>query len=421
MKKTVWILNHYAATMLEQKGGRHYWMAKELIKKGYQPIIFCADVVHNSEKTVEINGVYEIKEQDGIIFVIVKTSPYVGNGMSRVKNILSFYINVKKAAIYYRKEKGKPDVILASSVHPLTCVAGIQLGKKMRCPCIAEIRDLWPKELIDLGAMTEKSLIAKVLYQLEKWIYQKADAVIFTMEGGRQYISDQRWDKQNRGHIDLEKIYYINNGVDIKAFEENAAKFPMQDEDLDSEEKFNFVYTGSIRRTNHIDTLLDAAKEIENKQIQILLWGAGDYVDAVQKRIESEHITNVKYKGVVKKCEVPGILQKSDVNIIHWNDMDTLKYGCSYNKMFEYLAAGQPIYSTVHVGYSIIKEGQCGVEASGKKTSDYARDMNNIYRMSKEERRKFGTNAKLKAKEFDFSVLTAKLIQIIEDLAEKNN
>ena len=38
-------MNHYATSALEQKGGRHYWMAKELVKKGYQPVIFCANTV----------------------------------------------------------------------------------------------------------------------------------------------------------------------------------------------------------------------------------------------------------------------------------------------------------------------------------------------------------------------------------------
>ena len=170
------------------------------------------------------------------------------------------------------------------------------------------------------------------------------------------------------------------------------------------------------KRQNNIDTLVDAAKELKNNNIQVLLWGAGDYVETIQKRIEAEKITNVKYKGVVKKCEVPGILKKSDVNIIHWNDMDTLKYGCSYNKMFEYLAAGRPIYSTVHVGYSIIKDGHCGMEASGRTAKDYASDMQKYYEMSEEEKIKLGNNSKQKVKEFDFGVLTQKLVTIIENL-----
>lgn len=409
-------MNHYATSALEQKGGRHYWMAKELVKKGYQPVVFCANTVHNSECCIKQKEKYVLKQQDGITSIIVKSTPYKKNGISRIRNILSFYRNVIPVAKEYMLLTGKPYAILASSVHPLTCVAGIKLGKKMKSPCVAEIRDLWPKELVDIGAINEKQLVTKMLYRLEKWIYWKADAVVFTMEGGKQYILDHKWDNENGGNINLSKIFYINNGVDIKNFEENAKRYPSMDVDINNGEYFNFVYTGSIRRTNSIDTLVDAAKKIQNKNIQILLWGAGDYVEAIQKRIETENITNIKYKGVVKKCEVPGILKKSDVNIIHWNDMDTLKYGCSYNKMFEYLAAGRPIYSTVHVGYSIINSGHCGMEASGCTAEDYARDMQKFYEMSKMEKDILGKNSKQKAKEFDFDVLTQKLVAIIENL-----
>ncbi len=46
MKKTVWILNHYAANMYFDKGGRHYSFAKYLKKKGYEPVVFCCNRKH---------------------------------------------------------------------------------------------------------------------------------------------------------------------------------------------------------------------------------------------------------------------------------------------------------------------------------------------------------------------------------------
>lgn len=418
MKKNVWILNHYAATMMAQRGGRHYWMAKELKKKGYHPVIFCANVLHNSNEIIETDGIYTAIEQDGIVFVVVKTPPYTGNGLSRIRNMLGFYRNVKKAMKKYRqKENAAPDVILASHVHPLTCVAGIQMGKRWKVPSIVEIRDLWPAELIAAGSMKEKSVAASLLYRLEKYLYRRADAVIFTMAGGAKYIQDKKWDVESGGPIDLNKIFYINNGVDVQAFAENAANYPMLDEDLGNKERFHLVYTGSIRRINQIDVLLDTAKELRDQPaIEILIWGAGDYVEQIVRRIREERITNVKYKGVVKKQEVPGILMQSDVNVVHWQNMDVLQYGCSYNKLFEYLAAGKPIFSTVHTGYSILKEENCGLETEGYTPKEFAEDIKKLYNMTEEQRKWLGENAAKAVKQFDFAVLTEKLIQIIENL-----
>lgn len=48
MKKRIWIWNHYATDMFFNKGGRHYWFAENLIKKGYETTIFCASTRHNS-------------------------------------------------------------------------------------------------------------------------------------------------------------------------------------------------------------------------------------------------------------------------------------------------------------------------------------------------------------------------------------
>lgn len=264
--------------------------------------------------------------------------------------------------------------------------------------------------------MRERSLAASLLYRLEKYLYQKADAVVFTIAGGAKYISDKKWDKDQGGTIDLSKIFYINNGVDIQGFDENAARYPMHDEDL-NDGHFNLVYTGSIRRVNQIDTLLDTAKElVDEPQIQILIWGAGDYVNGIKKRIQEEKITNIKYKGVVKKQEIPGILIQSDANVVHWQNMDVLKYGCSYNKLFEYLAAGKPVFSTVHTGYSILKDKNCGMEAEGYAPEEFAEDIKKLYHMTQKQREALGRNARAAAEQFDCSLLTEKLIKIIENL-----
>lgn len=413
--KKIWIMNHYAADTFFDRGGRHYYFAKHLIEKGYSVTIFCASTVHNTDKNIEIKeGLYKMDEVDGIPYVFVKTPSYTGNGMRRVRNMVQFYMNLFPVTKKAVRKTGKPDVILASSVHPLTVAAGIQIAKKRKIPCVCEIRDLWPETIVSLGKLTEKSLIAKGLYKLEKRIYEKSDALIFTMEGGREYIESKRWDIGHGGKIDTKKIYHINNGVDMDMFDENVRKHPSMDKDLNNRELFKLVYTGSIRQVNEVDTLISAMKKVRDcPAIKLFIWGNGDYTDSIRKRIEEENITNVEYKGAVKKREVPGILAKSNVNVLHWKNLDILKYGCSYNKLFEYLAAGKPILSTVNTGYSIFKKADCGVECSDNSVEQIAEGIKKIYKMSEAEQ--MGRAARELGKQYDFKILTQKLIDIIED------
>lgn len=413
MKKNVWIMNHYAGTTYFDKGGRHYNFAKYLRQAGYEPVIFCANSKHGSAQTwFPDNTLWHehAAEEIGVPFVFVKARTYTGNGKQRVLNMADFYRNVKKAAKEYAARHGKPDVIYASSVHPLTLVAGIQLAKRFGVKCICEVRDLWPESLVAYGSLKRNSLLARALYTGEKWIYKKTDRLIFTMEGGGDYIQEQGWEKA----VSLSKIYHINNGVDLPAFDANRETYQAGDSDLDNPELYTVVYAGSIRRTNNLGLILDAAKEIADPRIKFLIWGDGDELPALRRRVEEEHIENVVFKGQVAKMYVPSMISRADLNMVHWEMSDILRFGESYNKLFEYLAAGRPIFSTVRPRYSIVEENRCGADTEGFSPKELAAGIQRLASLPPGELDQMGRNAREAAWKYDFKSLTAKLVEVIE-------
>lgn len=415
MKKNLWIWNHYATNMYKDRAGRHYWFAENLVRNGYNPTIFCASTNHFSDENIDTKGKKYITDlQDGISFVFVNTPNYKGNGKKRIYNMISFYRKLFPVAKEYAKLNGKPDVILASSVHPLTLVAGIKNAKKFKIPCICEVRDLWPESIVAYGALKRNSLVAKILYQGEKWIYKKADSIIMTWEGGREYIVDQGWEKT----IDLNKVNHISNGVVIDSFDRNSEENQVIDSDLDNEDYKNIVYAGSIRKVNNVGLLLDAAKIIQNQgsnQIRFLIYGSGDESEMLKQRCENEGIRNVIFKGRVEKKYIPYILKKAYVNILHNSSTSLDKYGQSQNKFFEYLAAGKCIVQTYSTGYSICNRYNCGICAPVQNPEEIAKAI--IKACEDEEMNKLmGENARQAAYDFDFKKLTDKLIYIIENV-----
>lgn len=420
MKKTVWILNHYAGNMLFDKGGRHYWFAKYLRREGYEPVVFCANTKHGiKERWIETEDLWteKIAEEINTPFVYVQSCLYGGNGKQRIINMTGFYKNVKKAAKEYAKLHGKPDIIYASSVHPLTLVAGIQLAKKYGVKCICEVRDLWPEAIVAYSKrITKNSLPAKAMYAGEKWIYKKADAVIYTQEGGPDYVCEHGWDKAHGGPIDRTKLFHINNGVDLEAFDANLAQYPYADEDLDNPELFKVVYAGAIRRINNLGLILDAAKLITNPAIKLLIFGSGDEMETLKARVENEKISNVMFKGRVNKQFIPSVDSKSDLNLVHWEMNPLLRVGESYNKAFEYFAAGKPVFYTVRPGYSIVEKYHCGRLTDGFEPKDIAAGIQAMAEMTDKEKAEMAANARKTAEVYDFKNLTKKLIEIIEGL-----
>lgn len=417
MKKTVWIWNHYATNMYKDRAGRHYSFAENLLKRGYNPIIFCASTNHFSNENIEImNKKYRVDTIDEITFVIVKTPDYVGNTKKRLYNMLTFYKNLFPVAKEYAQINEKPDLILASSVHPLTLIAGIQMAKKFKVPCICEVRDLWPESIVAYGGLKRTSFIAKVLYRGEKWIYERADKLIFTMEGGSDYIIEQGWNKEQGSSIDLQKVYHINNGVDLDAFKENEKVYKFEDQDLDNEKTFKVIYTGSIRLVNNVKTIVNAAQVVKNESpnaIIFLIYGEGSDRKNLEDFCKENNINNVVFKGYVNKNRIPYVLSKSNLNIIHFEDNQIKKYGASLNKMFEYFASGKPTVSDCEFGYDLIKRYNCGMVVDHADPEQLAKTIIEFSNMSKNQYEQYCKNAITAANDYDYQRLTEKLIELI--------
>lgn len=423
-KKIIWIWNHYAGTEIESHGGRHYAIAKHLINKGYYPIVFCASTLHNTEEEYVFEGDFKVYKKNRIPVVVVKTRKYKGNGKERIFNMLDFYFNVQKAAKIIKKQFGKPEIIYASSVHPLTLVAAIKTKYKYHIPCTCEVRDLWPESLIAYGMLSENSFLTKILYRGEKWIYKKADSIIFTMEGGRQYIIDKGWEKTDgKKGIDLSKVFHVNNGVEIKDFDYNKETFALDDEDLNNREKFKCIYAGSIRCANKVDMIVKAGdyllqNGIEN--VEFLIYGSGDQVDDLKKYVCNNNIVNVKFKGAVDRKYIPYILSKGNLLLMNNDRSDNAyrisKYGMSLNKSFDYLASGRPILSVIRgKQYDYIQSNGAGLVIDADSSEEYAKAIIDFYEMPKEEYEEFCSAARKTAEtEYDYGILTNKIIEVFK-------
>lgn len=407
-KKTVWIFNHYAHGTYFNKGGRHYWFAKNLLKKGYEPTIFCASTRHNSDMSVDIpGGTYQLKSVEKIPYVFVKTTKYK-NGIERIKNMWNFYKNLYPSSAEYGKEYGKPDVILASSVHPLTLLAGIKIAKKYNVPCICEIRDLWPETIVQYGTLKKNSLVAKLLYKGEKWLYNKADKLIFTIPGGKDYVEEIG--------LSSSKVRYINNGVDLEEYNKNKEEFIYSDEHLDNPSTFKILYTGSMGVANELTYLVQAAEKVQEKgidNIQFILFGNGSQRGKLKEYVQNKGLTNIVFKEKVEKKFIPNILSKSDLNVFTGKHIPLYKYGLSLNKLFDYIASGKPTLSNIESGYDILVKHDCGKSVKGGSVEALVDGILEFYNMDQKEYDQYCENSLTAIQNYDFKILTDKLEAII--------
>ncbi len=413
----IWIVNHYAIP--PSMGGlvRHFYFSKYLQQKGHKVKIFTSSKIHNTDiNMIRDKSLYKEEMEDGVEYTFVKSRDYKGNGLDRIWNMIELPFKMWKAMkVFYKNEK--PDVIYTSSPDLFVAFSALCFGKRHRTPIVVEVRDLWPESIVEYGDMSKKNLIIQILYQLEKWMYQKAHQLIFTMPGGKDYICDKKWDRK----IDLDKVNYVNNGVDIEEFEKNIYNYVIEDKDLEDTKSFKVVYVGSIRYANNIGMLVNVARELKNlkeKDIKILIYGEGTNRKALERQCIREEIDNIVFKGKVEKKFIPYILSKSDLNILNYQQASTWRYGGSQNKQFEYLASGKPICSNVQMGHSIIRKYDCGEERNITTPGEYVETILKYKNMEKQIYEQQCENAKKAAKLYDYSVLGKKVELVLKKAAD---
>ena len=402
----IWLINHYAVPPRYYPLARQNYFAKYLMRAGHEVTIFAASTVHNSDKNlIEDDTPYREDVVDGVHYVLIRCKGYHGNGASRILNMLEFARKLPSVCDKYPR----PDAIVATSMPPMSCAAGIKLARKYGCRGIAEIADLWPESIVAYGIAGPRNPAVLYLSRLEKWIYTKSDAVVFTMEGAYDYIKEQHWESA----VPRSKVHYINNGVDLELFDYNREHFKAEDKDLEDPETFKVVYTGSIRRVNGLGLLLDTAKEVKNPRVRFLIWGDGDERAALEQRVRDEYIDNVIFKGRVEKKFVPSIVSRADVNIAHCVSAPVDRYGISFNKMFEYFAAGKIVLSDFPTEYNPALQCGAGITVNDVAPANIAAAVDKLAALPEEERRRFEENSRAAAHKYDFKNLTNELLELI--------
>ena len=408
----IWIINYHTGIPGKASNPRYIEFAKHFREQGWNVTTFNALQMENGiYKKLKEEEKFYYKNYDGYDFVHVKVPSYKGNSFKRGISLFNFAKNIHKN----RNKFNKPDIIL-HNVHIPFDYPLINTAKKLGAKYIAESWDVWPDNFVKSGLISSKNPVMKFFYYIEKKIYEKADQVIFTFSGMYDYLRDKKWSKDRGGKIDLAKIHYNNNGVNIKEFNENIKKYPRMDEDLNNSSIKKIIYAGSMNMSNSIMLLIETAKLFKNDSSLIfLLYGNGKDRNKIEDIIKKEKLDNVILKEKhVPLHELAWILSQSYLNLMIYKK-DFAYRGISSGKLFQYLAAGKPIVCNIHIYYDdIITNNKLGIAKDMHTPEELANGINQIIRLSPKEYEQTCNRVLTVAEEFDYKKLAEKEISIIK-------
>lgn len=311
------VLNHFAVPPGQPGGTRHVELFGKL--EGWTHAIVAA-------RRNLTTGRRQAAEPG---FVPVWVLPYRGNGVTRVLNWASYAVTATVATL----RGPRPDVVYASSPHLLAGLAGWVVARVRGARFVLEVRDLWPRVLLDLGRVTESSPVYRLLAALERFLYRRAEHIVVLATGTRRVLEGMG--------VPPGKISYVPNAADPQDFAPSDCR-----ERLRAAYGFTrttVVYAGAHGPANGLDMVLDAAAKVGDLDLDIVLVGDGVEKQRLIRRAQIEGLANVRFLPPVPKTAVPDLLHAADLGLHVLADVPLFQGCVSPNKVFDYLAAGLPV------------------------------------------------------------------------------
>ncbi|WLF83689.1 glycosyltransferase family 4 protein [Moraxella sp. ZY210820] len=401
-QNVIWMINQTASTPETGYAGRQYYLGLELAKLGYKVYVIAGSYSHLLRVPKIFEGDFLTENITPDFDFVWVNIPHYPNSHSK-KRIVGEFIFSWKIKELKKYIKDKPDIILHSSPPLISYFGAKYLASYFNAKYVFEVRDIWPKTLVELGGYSLLHPFIQLLQWIEDNSYRSADIVLSNLKNSVEHMV-------TRG-LDREKFLWIPNGY---SQQEVLGKEDLPDEIqlLIPKDKFIIGYAGSIGIANCLHHLIEVANDLKKyENLCFVIVGKGAYKGVLLTKVKELQLNNVIFIDPIPKRQIQSVLELFDVCYVGLTKDPLFKFGVSPNKLFDYLYAGKPILYAIDSGtYTPVADAQAGYQVIPENTIDLAEKIEKLMSLSSNERELMGKNARKHAEEFyEYSAIAKKL------------
>ncbi|MFL1471077.1 glycosyltransferase family 4 protein [Paraclostridium bifermentans] len=350
-------INHYGVTPDMPGPSKNYEMAKYFSDKyDCKSEFWICGFSHYIGKLDESLGKLKIQSKktiDKFSIVKIRSTPYRKNAFLRQLNITVFDI-VTAIKILFSKDI---DCIIMTA--PPVTILNILATKIKKIKLIADVEDLWPLFLEDMG-MKNKLAINYMNFGSE-YMYNSADAIAAVSSGMLEYVS-------SKVRSNSKTMWISPLGVNVNEYINRKKNYELVDNKMWKND-YKIMYLGVHGRANDLITVLKTINTLNEKLTQIkidkkisfIFVGEGDQKSKCMEYANSLKLNNVYFEDAVPNSLVPEYLAHADICLTNLMKIESFKL-VRPNKLFQYMALGKPIISGIWGEFSeIIEEVQSGI------------------------------------------------------------
>lgn len=351
----IWYISKYARPNEFGMATRHFSLSKEFNTKSHETIVITSDSQPKGNFP-KFKRVYNNIIVDEVNTIFIKTVKF--RSAYSFRRVISWIDFELKLLFMNKSSLPKPDRIIVSSLSLFTVLSGLYLRRRYKSKLILEIRDIWPKTIIDIGNFNPNNLFVKILSWIEKIGYKNYDLIISTLPNFQEHVQTVL--------KTYKKVYCVPQGYNKDYFSGGSELSPEYKE-LIPKNKFIVGYAGAVGTSNALDTFFEAAINMENSEdIHFLVLGWGDKLEDFKKF--TSKLKNITFLPKVDKNQVQQVIENCNVLYDSVKRIDLYKFGLSRNKWIDYMYASKPMIISYSGYESMVNEAKCGVFIEAENT-----------------------------------------------------
>ncbi len=267
---------------------------------------------------------------------------------------LSGFLFCLHSILHLLKSCWRGDILLLTTAPPFLYFLGYLTNLLFDLPYVCLIYDLYPDAAVELKVVSEKNLLVKFWDVINRIVWQKSQSIVVLSSTMKKRIVAKHPHLAN-------KIFVIHSWVDpneIQPIAKSENWFARQHELTD---KFIVLYSGTLGRCHDVDTILNAAKLLQDEPIQFVFIGGGAKWSYCVEKIREWDLNNFLFLPYQDRQVIPYSLTACDLSLV--SIAPGLEGIVAPSKLYGNLAAGKPVAAICEPDSylrELIAEAGCG-------------------------------------------------------------
>jgi len=239
-----------------------------------------------------------------------------------------------RSGLHLLKSSGRGDILLVTSAPPFLPILGYLAKLFFGLPYVCLVYDLYPDVAVELKVVSANNWLVKLWNGLNKKIWKQADSVIV--------LSSTMKDKvQAKCPLIGDNISVIHNWANPDWIVPIAKQNNWFAYKYDLVSTFTVLYSGNMGRCHDLDTILEAARQLQNEPIQFVFIGEGAKRQICVDLARNLGLSNCRFLPYQEKQDLPYSLTACDLSLVSISPgMEGL---VAPSKLYGILAAGRPV------------------------------------------------------------------------------